>query len=103
MSDVLISVLFAAIAGGFATFAIWSLRRLQDDVHETADLDRRVSRLERMAWPNWLQDKEGDTPTTLTEAVARIQTALGMLHQPEHLWQCPCCTATRAALKGETQ
>ena len=41
------------------------------------------------------------TPTSLPEAVARIETALGMLHQPEHLWQCPCCTATRAALTGQ--
>ena len=48
-------------------------------------------------------DGEDDTPTTLTEAVARIEVALGVLHRPEYLWSCPCCTATRAALKGETQ
>ena len=46
-------------------------------------------------------DGEDLTPTSLPEAVARIDAALGMLHQPEHLWQCPCCTATRAALTGQ--
>lgn len=44
---------------------------------------------------------DDDTPTTLPEAVARIEAALGMLHRPEYLWSCPCCTATRAALTGQ--
>ena len=46
-------------------------------------------------------DGEDLTPTSLTEAVTRIDAALGMLHQPEWQWQCPCCTATRAALTGQ--
>jgi hypothetical protein len=47
MPDTLVFVLFAVLVGGFCLLALWGIGKAQDDVHETADLDRRVSQLER--------------------------------------------------------
>lgn len=34
----------------------------------------------------------------MTDPQTRINNALELLHQPEFMWQCPCCTAIRHAL-----